>query len=60
MTEGHFGSSVLPLLPNGAVFVCDSSETSLSQCRSLSYDIADNHECIREHAGVICQRQSQV
>ena len=58
VTEGHFNSLTLPLLPGNTQFVCDGSESTLSECRNTSQAASDN-ECIRDDAGVVCQCQSK-
>ena len=56
VTEGHFNSPSLPLLPTSTVFQCNGSEDNLSMC--ISESDATTSECIRGAAGVVCQGQN--
>ena len=38
VTEGHFNSLTLSLLPGNTQFVCDGSESTLSECRNTSQE----------------------
>ena len=55
VTEGHFNSPSLSLLPRSVVFQCHGNEESLSTCLVESNDAA--RDCIRGAAGVVCQGQ---
>ena len=54
MTEGHYRSQVVPLLPRSIVFHCDGNEQRLSECAIVSTETTPE-ECITDDVGVVCQ-----
>ena len=55
VTEGHFDSPSLPLLPAHTLFNCNGSEAALSECATETDTGQEEGECIRDDAGVVCQ-----
>ena len=54
VTEGHYRSQVVPLLPRSTVYHCNGNEQTLRECAHVSTETTLD-ECITDDVGVVCQ-----